>query len=203
MVTIEKLFIDLKTHRLESMLSRPAGPSKGACVFCHPHPHHGGDMYNKVVVKTAEVLLEERFAVLRFNMRGVGRSTGEMPDHETAREDLAAVMQWMMERSGPLVLAGYSYGAFIALSYLASEEPLPVGRILCIAYPASMPGYHLSRMPDVPMRFVHGTRDELVPAVQMKQFLRTYRKDQSVVWVEGANHTFDGKLEELKEACRL
>lgn len=201
MVIIEKLYIDVEAHRLEAVLSRPAGPLRGAFVFCHPYPRYGGDMYNKVVVKAAQVLLEARYAVLRFNMRGTGKSEGSTPDHQGAREDLAGVMAWLSEREegkgGPIKLAGYSYGAYIALS-----APVTSGGILAIAYPASMPEFHLSRLPAAKLRFVHGTRDELVPAAQAETFFQTLRMERSVLWVEGANHTFDRRLDALQQACR-
>jgi alpha/beta superfamily hydrolase len=158
-------------------------------------------MYNKVVVKAAEALLEARHAVLRFNMRGTGRSEGETPDHEGARQDLAEVMEWLAAReegrAGPIKLAGYSYGAYIALS-----APVDSGGIVAIAFPASMPEFHLSRLPPVRLRFVHGTTDELVSAKQMEAFLQAHRREREVFWVEGANHTFDGRLGALREACR-
>src|SRR3954465_3617858 len=61
--------------RLEALLKEPAHPRRAA-VVCHPHPKGGGTMNNNVVYRTARALQDRGTAVLRFNFRGVGRSTG-------------------------------------------------------------------------------------------------------------------------------
>ncbi|MBU0754987.1 MAG: alpha/beta hydrolase, partial [Planctomycetes bacterium] len=179
-------------------------------VLCHPYPPYGGNMYHKVVVKAAELMLEEGFAVIRFNMRGTGKSTGETRDSTDARADLKSVLQWWKIRcpETPLWLGGFSYGAYICLSSLVPRVPgsfpsrFPVQGVLAIAYPASIPEYRLNMLPEVKMAYIHGTEDELIPPSALKRYLQSQLSEHAVQWVEGANHFFDGRLKELQEAVK-
>src|SRR5439155_6286736 len=60
---------------LEARLQVPLSPH-GGVVVCHPHPLYGGDMENPVVVRIAEACGALGLATLRFNFRGVGKSSG-------------------------------------------------------------------------------------------------------------------------------
>lgn len=210
MVVIERLFINARTHRLEALSSRPKGGVRGTFVLCHPFPLYGGNMYHKVLVKTTETLLEEGYGVIRFNMRGTGKSTGENPDDFGARTDLEAVLGRVSEEksTGALWLGGYSYGAYVALSALVERVPgsfpgrFPVEGVMALAYPASMPEYRLNTLPDHTVGFIHGTEDELIPMATMKSFLSSQIPARKIYWVEGANHNFDGRMGELQEAVR-
>jgi len=45
-------------------------------LICHPHPQYGGNMYNNVVSGVFNKLTDNDIPCLRFNFRGVGKSTG-------------------------------------------------------------------------------------------------------------------------------
>ncbi|MGH7350736.1 MAG: alpha/beta hydrolase, partial [Candidatus Rokuibacteriota bacterium] len=60
---------------LEARLA-PVSTPRGGFVICHPHPLHGGDMDNPVVIRAAEVARAAGHATLRFNFRGAGASQG-------------------------------------------------------------------------------------------------------------------------------
>lgn len=64
--------------RLEGLYAN-AGGAMGA-VVSHPHPLMGGDMGNSIVETLAETLFAGGFSTLRFNFRGVGKSTGTFDD---------------------------------------------------------------------------------------------------------------------------
>ncbi|MHC4945475.1 MAG: alpha/beta hydrolase [Planctomycetota bacterium] len=205
----ERLFIEAGPNLLESLYSRPAGKANEAFVLCHPYPPLGGTMFNKVIVKLSSLLLDQGYAVLRYNMRGTGKSTGTMPEPMGSRQDLEYVLDWL-DREHPvdgIWLAGYSYGAFMALSTqvpgLAGSFPgrFPVKGMLAVAYPATLPEYRLKSFPEIPVAFIHGMEDELIPASAMASFLSTLDSGRPVEWIEGANHSFDGKLGDLQAAC--
>ena len=63
--------------QLEAQLHEPIEAPRGAVVLCHPHPVYGGTMDNRVVYRAAKAAREAGYAALRFNFRGVGRSTGQ------------------------------------------------------------------------------------------------------------------------------
>ena len=210
MAIIERVFIESNSHRLETLISRPEYVKGGTFVLCHPYPLYGGNMYHKVLVKVDETLLEEGYGVVRFNFRGVGKSTGNFPDGFGARADLDAVLNWLSGRDdmGTMQLGGYSYGAYVALSALAERVPgafpvlYPVTGVMALAYPASMPEYRMMTLPDVKVVFIHGTNDELIPAATVKSYLSSQVPLRKILWVEDANHNFDGKLQELQGTIR-
>ena len=209
-VVIEHCFIEAESYRLEAIFSKPKAARRGGFVLCHPYPIYGGDMFHKVLVKLADLLLSEGFFVMRYNMRGTGRSTGEHTDTYGSREDLGMVLDWISKKepSLPLFLAGYSYGAYIALSALtpgpagAFPGRFPVKGVIAVAYPAGMPEYVLENLPDVECTCIHGTEDELIPPDQLKRFIRSRSPGVKTRWIEGANHFFDGRLTELQEAFK-
>ena len=89
-----------------------------AAVVCHPHPLYGGNMRNNVVDALVRALSAAGVATVRFDFRGVGRSGGEHGDGETERLDVVAAIDAVapLAGDGPLLLAGYSFGAAVALS---------------------------------------------------------------------------------------
>jgi alpha/beta superfamily hydrolase len=95
-------------------------------VICHPHPLYGGDMENNVVRALAAAFTAAGFAVLRFNFRGVGGSTGHYEEGIGEQEDVRAALGWLAAQPGMdverLFLAGYSFGARVTLA-VASTDP--------------------------------------------------------------------------------
>jgi len=102
---------------LEAEVLLPPAPW-AAVAMCHPHPLYGGDMRNIVVDAVVRALSAAGVAALRFNFRGVGGSQGRHGDGRDERLDAAAAVDAVapFAGDGPLVLAGYSFGAVVALS---------------------------------------------------------------------------------------
>ncbi len=106
---------------LEAELVLPDdGAPFGGVVVCHPHPQYGGDMRNNVVVAIIQGLLAQGIAALRFNFRGAGRSTGSYSEGVGERDDALAAFAALREHDAidpaRVAIAGYSFGANIALS---------------------------------------------------------------------------------------
>ncbi len=104
-------------ERLEGELSRPAGPVRGAVVLAHPHPLHGGDMHAGLIGSLFELLPPAGLTTLRFNFRGVGRSSGEHDGGRAERLDVAAAIDHLAgaEPGAPLLAVGWSFGAVVSL----------------------------------------------------------------------------------------
>ena len=114
---------------LEAQLATPTGTSAGAgglVVLAHPHPAYGGDMRAGAIDWFFHALPAAGLAALRFNFRGVGRSGGRHEGGLAERADVRAAVQ-AAARLGfgatagaptgrPLVLAGWSFGAEVALA---------------------------------------------------------------------------------------
>lgn len=174
----------------------------GGLVICHPHPLYGGDMENPVVTRVAEVASESGLATLRFNFRGVGRSTGTHAHGEGEQDDLKAAMSALRSRlpeGGPLGVAGYSFGAWVAARVAGSA--IPMAALCLIAPPLNMLDFGRIGAQDVNVLLVSGTRDPYCPQrdlVALAARLPAARVDA----VEDADHFFFGKLFPLGEAIR-
>ena len=92
----------------------------GGIVVCHPHPQYGGDLNNNVVVEITRALMAADLAVLRFNFRGVGASTGSYGAGVGERDDALAAVRYLLSNGLALIpavgLAGYSFGGGVALA---------------------------------------------------------------------------------------
>ena len=107
--------LDGLTLRAELLV--PPSP-RAAAVVCHPHPLYGGNMHNIVVDAVVRALAAAGAAVIRFDFRGVRQSEGEHGGGADERLDVAAALETVapFAGDGPLLLAGYSFGAVVALS---------------------------------------------------------------------------------------
>lgn len=102
--------------------------SAGGVVVLHPHPLYGGSMHNNVVDALVRGAQEADFAALKFNFRGVGRSSGNHDNGQGEQDDVLAAVDWLGERtSGPLVLMGYSFGSLVGSNAAGRIESLAGG----------------------------------------------------------------------------
>ena len=106
--------------RLEAVVNEGATGAQFAALVCHPHPNGGGTLHNKVVYHAMKVLNAPEWGlgwpVLRFNFRGTGLSKGTH-DGRAETGDVLAALAWLENAYNlPLVVAGFSFGAAMALS---------------------------------------------------------------------------------------
>jgi alpha/beta superfamily hydrolase len=129
---------------LEADIAIPTRPW-AAAVVAHPHPLQGGDRFNPVVDALFSTFATNGIATVRFDFRGVGASQGTHDNGDAERLDvaaaIAAIEPWTHAATagagvhGPLVAAGYSFGALVALEvaeprvsgWIAVAPPLPPG----------------------------------------------------------------------------
>ena len=183
---------------LESLLEMPrdAAP-RGSVVVCHPHPLHGGSMQNKVVYTLARAFSSLGFAALRFNFRGTGNSAGEYDNGNGELDDALAVLAWQRQASpqGPLWLAGFSFGAAIAIRAAIVEA---VDGLVTVAPAVSRFAAGLEHQPQCPWLIVQGDADELVPVDETISWLNELQPGPELAVMSGAEHFFHGRLVELR-----
>jgi len=126
----QAVFFDAAGVKLQGMYSA-ATPAVFASVICHPHPLYGGTMDNNVVTAVAQTLRETGHSTLRFNFRGVGESEGRHGGGTDEVEDVRAAIEFVRQQAegddALVVLAGYSFGSWVAASALAGDGQLFAG----------------------------------------------------------------------------
>jgi uncharacterized protein len=183
---------------LEGLLTNPGGGAPAA-VVCHPHPMYGGSMFNNVVDAILEAMWQAGYATLRFNFRGVGASEGEHDGGPGEVDDAIAAMTFLLAQPGVrkegAVMAGYSFGAMVALS--AGYERAGIGRIVAVALPIAMADARIPDGASKPLLLVSGERDSYSPVAGL-QALRSKIGDAArLEIVAGADHFFGGREAEL------
>src|SRR5688572_6016313 len=111
-------FVDLPAPHghLEALFWRVEG-ARAAAAVCHPHPLHGGTMHNHVAYRIADAFRQAGVSTVRFNFRGVGRSTGTYDEGRGEVDDARAALDFLQrEHPGiPLYLGGFSFGSRVVL----------------------------------------------------------------------------------------
>ncbi|MBC7292615.1 MAG: hypothetical protein H5T84_00670, partial [Thermoleophilia bacterium] len=139
---------------------------------------------------------------LRFNFRGVGRSEGSYDEGRGEIEDARAALQWLRQEYPelPLWLAGFSFGARVALA-LGCQEEL-VGRILAVGLPVQDPEREAQVYSGCTREkiFLQSTHDEFGPKDLLERFVALLPGPKRLLWVEAADHFFGDALDSLEEA---
>ena len=207
--SIRSLYLDGAAGRLEALLNNGADQATHAAVVCHPHPLFGGTLHNKVVFHTMKALNGFGFPVLRFNFRGTGLSQGEHDQGIGEVEDVRAALDWLdAEYHLPLLFAGFSFGAAVGLRAACADSRVravigvgtPVGPVAADAEEPRVYTFDFMQDCAKPKLFVSGARDQFGPRAKLEALLASVCEPKKLVLIEGADHFFQGRLRELREA---
>lgn len=194
----ETLLQDGPAGRLEVAIDRPASASVGMAVVAHPHPLFAGTMSNKVVQTVARACVQAGWTAVRFNFRGVGRSEGVYDEGRGELDDLLAVVS-AQAPSGPLCLAGFSFGAFVTSHAAAQVQATrDLQRLVLVGTAASR-----FTVADVATELhgrtlvIHGEHDDTVPLAAVLDWARP--QALPVMVVPGGGHFFHGQLPLLRD----
>jgi alpha/beta superfamily hydrolase len=185
--------------RIECAVDRPEAAPIGLAVVCHPHPPSGGTLDNKVVQTIARACLGLGWASVRFNFRGIGASEGAWDDGRGEVDDALAVIAAWRSRpefaSLPLVLAGFSFGGYVAVTAANRLEPADKPRRLVLVGPST----EKQPVGDVPADtlVIHGESDDIVPLSATLAWARP--QSLPVIVFPGVGHFFHGQLGLLKK----
>ena len=200
--------------RLEATLIEGSQEAPFSALVCHPHPLGGGTMHNKVVYHAMKTLNAPEWGlcwpVLRFNFRGTGLSQGNH-DGAAERGDVLAAIDWLVNAySRPVVVAGFSFGAAMALNACCSQgrgdsnRRTSVRALALIGLPTRASAYDYSYPSlsscTIPKLFLSGDRDQYAPAAQWRQAASSAAEPKSAVAIPGADHFFQGQLEQMQQA---
>jgi uncharacterized protein len=195
---LERLSIEGPAGALEAVVEDPGAAATSYGVICHPHPLFGGTMENKVVTTLARAMHELGIPTVRFNFRGVGASDGgfDQGNGETADADAAA--SWGRERwpGRTLVIAGFSFGGYVALRVAQGR---PARQLITIAPAVELVG-RTAAVPRCPWLVVQGDADDVVDPKAVINWVNGLEPMPRLVVLPGVGHFFHGRLSELKDA---
>ena len=169
-----------------------------AALVCHPHPLYGGTMHNKVVFRAAKAATQVGLPALRFNFRGVGKSTGSYSHGIGEVEDVRAALDFLAARFpvAPVCLIGFSFGAGVGLQVGASDPHVAV--LAGLGVPVAVMNFDFLLGVLKPKLIVQGTLDQYGPRAEVEAFYNSLAEPKQIHWVLNADHFFTGKLEEVQ-----
>lgn len=172
-------------------------PAQGVAVISHPHPLFGGTMDNKVVQTLARAFVACGWTAVRFNFRGVGASEGVHDEGRGEREDMLELVG-QVAPDGPLAIAGFSFGAFVASRVIEKLWTSRDIRSVVLVGTAASRFSVATLPPDSHERtlIVHGEQDDTVPLAAVMDWARP--QSLPVTVVPGGGHFFHGQLPLLK-----
>jgi len=181
---------------LEGLLHLPEQTPAPGIVVCHPHPMYGGDMRNNVVDAVRQTAVENGIAALRFNFRGAGDSEGSYDNGIGERDDVRAALTCLRGLpevdSGRVALAGYSFGAAVALH--ATDERL--NAFIAVSLPTAM------ALKDVhvacPALFISGDQDEYSDSGELTRLVRGLGPQVELKLLPGLGHFWFGVERDLQ-----
>jgi len=193
----EKITLQGAAGRIEVQRDQPAEAPRGVAVIAHPHPLFSGTMDNKVVQTLARAFVASGWTSVRFNFRGVGASEGVHDEGRGELEDMLNVVG-QLAPEGPLAIAGFSFGAFVAsgaVSRLWGERDVRqivlVGTAAARNVVAPLPVEARERA-----LVIHGEADDAVALSAVMDWARP--QSLPVTVIPGGGHFFHGQLPLLK-----
>ena len=197
--SIERAGVVIRGEFIDNPSDR--GARRKIAVVCH------GQTANRyAALKYADIFYRAGFSALIYDERYFGRSDGDFCTlGQEESKDLTEIIAYVRRRFGGdclIALQGESMGAATALleelfrQWVAQRLPIPAGLIMpWFEFLARRRyGYHVRetspiaavRLSDVPILFMHGKADTLIPCSHSEELLRACRDGRSEL------HLFDG-----------
>jgi len=194
--SLQRLSVAGPAGAIETDLNDPGDARRGIALIAHPNPVQGGTKDNKVVTTLAKTFFGLGYVAVRPNFRGVGASAGVFDEGNGETEDLLAVASHVRSHYGdlPLLLAGFSFGAFVqtrVAQKLEAEKLVLVGAAVNRFPAATVPAQTL---------IIHGEADDVVPLAAVLDWARP--QQLPVVVIPGGEHFFHGRLHLLAQIVR-
>ncbi len=178
---------------IEGLISE--GTTGRGVVITHPHPLYGGDMTNIVVETIRNAYQKTGHTTLRFNFRGMGKSTGSYDDGNGEQADVVAAFNFLKEKNMQAIdLAGYSFGSWVIAQMI---DRIAADSVLMVSPPATMMKFEpASAIPNLKL-VITGSRDEYAPPDVVEKLVHTWNPDADFSIINGADHFFFGYTDKL------
>jgi uncharacterized protein len=195
---VEPLVVHSEGVELEAEVASPPSTPRAAAVLCHPHPQYGGSMRSIVIGALFEALPKVGVTSLRFNFRGVERSTGSFDEGRGEQHDVAAAMAALQARVDgglPLLLAGWSFGADMALSVRDASITAWIAIAPALHYTGDLSALASDSRPKL---LVLAEHDEVRSPAEVQATAKGWAATTTEI-VPGASHFFVGRTDRLTE----
>lgn len=181
-------------------------------VICHPNPKAGGDMNNKVITTLYRFCREQGMSTVRFNYRGVGRSSGVIEYGDGEFLDTLAVLNWAIKHANEqgifpkkLWLFGFSFGGFVACRVadfltknpIIAPDKIALDKLVLIAPSIEKNDPTGLTLDPTKTHVIYGSQDEWVSPDNMAKFADDFGLSKTVM--TDAGHFFTGRLSDLKQ----
>jgi alpha/beta superfamily hydrolase len=160
-------------------------------------------MHNKVVYNAMKALAAFGFPVLRFNFRGAGLSEGKHDKGKGERDDVRAALDYLAHQFHlPIIFTGFSFGAATGLRTACPDDR--VAALISLGTPVVADGraytYRFLSACAKPKLFISGSQDQYSPEKELRSVVENAAEPKKLVFVDGADHFFEGKLKLMQEA---
>jgi alpha/beta superfamily hydrolase len=137
------------------------------------------------------------FPALRFNFRGAGLSEGRHDHGNGELDDVRAALDWLdHEFHLPVMFCGFSFGAATGLRAVSADDRV-VG-LISLGTPVNVEGraytYEFLQHCTKPKLFISGSEDQFSTQEALTQLVDSLPEPKKLVFVEGADHFFEGQL---------
>lgn len=195
-------FVDIPAShgRLEGLLWKCESPLAAALV-CHPHPVHGGTMHNHVTYRVANAFRDAGVSTLRFNFRGVGRSTGKYDEGRGEVDDARDALDFLEREvpGAPLIVAGFSFGSRVALRLSADPR---IGRVMAVGMALDLFDFEFAQAVRKPKAVLHADHDEYAPLAKVEAFVEHMPPPRKLFVVEDSDHLATGRLDAFEAVAK-
>ncbi len=192
---VEKEIIFIRNNEIEleaEYFQSKSNLNSPVVLICHPHPQYGGNMHNNVVSGVYNKLIKNAVPCLRFNFRGVGKSTGNHSGGIGELSDVKACIDFLINEKNhkSLIICGYSYGAAIGCSAVNHTDKI-IG-YMAISFPFDFVGtkYRNLSQSKKPKLFIQGNKDTVASYEKFEENYNFYNIPKRKEIINGADHFY-------------
>ncbi|OPX37687.1 MAG: hypothetical protein B1H12_04235 [Desulfobacteraceae bacterium 4484_190.2] len=195
----ERVFIQAGEVKIEGLMDN--APGEKAVIVTHPHPLYGGDMSNNVVEAVVHAYRQKGYTTFRFNFRGVGQSEGNYDEGVGEQEDVKAGLSYLNGLGKSSIdLAGYSFGVWVNALGLKGFDHAK--RMIMVSPPVNFIDFSFLGYNAKIQLVIAGSEDDIAPPRMIKGMLQAWNPEVNFDIIQGADHFYGGKTDEIKTIIR-
>jgi uncharacterized protein len=189
----ENIFIKNGSEVIEGLLEK-SSENQGV-IICHPHPLMGGSMYNNVVEAIQKAFVDKKYTTLRFNFRGVGRSTGTYDEGRGEQEDIYAAVKFLSDSgTANITFAGYSFGSWVG-SKIINNSNNPFTSSILISPPNNYFDFDFNELTDKVALIICGDNDQFCDIGTLRELAP--KMNAKLAIITETDHFYMGREKEL------